>query len=140
MKQCPVCKKDFQESMNFCLEDGTVLIDPDQDKTIVIASEMGLYTPDDEDAEQQQRRLIQELYRTDDFADFQFDARFGRLLTRLRQKDYYLCTEFLVRLLGRSMLAERRSQPNSDVHLIWNVLSESSPEAADAMLAEAGLL
>ncbi len=75
-----------------------------------------------------------------DFAPFEFDARFERLVKRYRNDGFEKVYEFLGKLLGRMKLAERRSEGNYDPTALGIAISEATPGETDDVLRKHGLI
>ena len=80
------------------------------------------------------------MYTNIDFAPFEFDARFERLIKRYRNDSFEKVYEFLGKLYGRMKLAERRNEGNYDPTALSIAISEVTPGEADEVLRKHGLI
>lgn len=141
MAYCENCGKAYGDvSYRFCLFDGNPLVQETTEKTLVMANEPDQSWRSAEDAESEQRLLIKALYETHDLGFLEHDARFDRLLSRYRKQDYFFCTRFVWRLVGRSERASARSQENPDVSTIYRALSLDTEDEVDELLRGDGLI
>ena len=91
------------------------------------------------DLAQQQQFLFEDLYELYYFKEFEFDARFHRLLSRLKAEGFDLYMGFLIRLVGRAKLLDSRHSSEGLSELIHRAIDLSDSESDD-LLRSSGLL
>lgn len=141
MRTCNTCNAVYRgDSWNFCLNDGTALVDSDDEPTIAfvaVPTDSWKLTAEDE------RRIesgLRAIYQMKGFSWLEYDARFERLIQRYKEKGKDYCIDFIRRVLGRITLdssTEGTAEISGDLRI---ALARGTPYEADNYLRENGYI
>ena len=148
MRYCHTCKVEYRvDEINYCLNDGTLLIDKDTEETVLIPETQ---TPYDAKAAADALTKLRYTYAVDEklvslymfdvYYELSLDARFTRLVDSIFRINPENCLIFVNRLVKRAELHDANQRPNPDVSIIWQALDGNNADRTREILEDNGLL